>query len=124
MIKLLKPLFASLQRPQSWIQASTPTKIQPKLTIGQPGDKYEQEADRVADQVMAMPTHTAQQQLQPQIMDEEEPVQTKSLAATPAVQLQTTEEEEQVQTKSLVATPVQTLCSLFAFPHCSRQLAL
>ncbi|MEM9213253.1 MAG: hypothetical protein AAGD25_02805 [Cyanobacteria bacterium P01_F01_bin.150] len=29
--------------------------IQPKLTIGQPGDKYEQEADRTAAQVMAMP---------------------------------------------------------------------
>jgi len=26
--------------------------IQPKLTIGQPNDKYEQEADRIADQVM------------------------------------------------------------------------
>jgi hypothetical protein len=29
--------------------------IQPKLTISQPNDKYEQEADRVADQVMRMP---------------------------------------------------------------------
>ncbi|MEB3356329.1 MAG: DUF4157 domain-containing protein [Synechococcales bacterium] len=31
------------------------SQIQPKLTIGQPGDKYEQEADRTAAQVMAMP---------------------------------------------------------------------
>ncbi len=29
--------------------------IQAKLKIGQPGDIYEQEADRVADQVMRMP---------------------------------------------------------------------
>ncbi len=29
--------------------------IQPKLRIGQPNDKYEQEADRVADRVMSMP---------------------------------------------------------------------
>ncbi len=29
--------------------------IQPKLTIGQPGDKYEQEADSMAAQVMRMP---------------------------------------------------------------------
>lgn len=29
--------------------------IQTKLKIGQPNDKYEQEADRVADQVMNMP---------------------------------------------------------------------
>lgn len=30
------------------------THIQPKLTVGTPGDMYEQEADRVADQVMRM----------------------------------------------------------------------
>jgi Domain of unknown function (DUF4157) len=30
--------------------------IQPKLTVGAPNDKYEQEADRVADQVVKMPT--------------------------------------------------------------------
>ena len=29
--------------------------LQPKLTIGQPYDKYEQEADRVAEQVLRMP---------------------------------------------------------------------
>ena len=32
-----------------------PKLIQTKLTIGQPGDKYEQEADRTAARVMAMP---------------------------------------------------------------------
>jgi uncharacterized protein DUF4157 len=30
-------------------------RIQPKLRVGQPNDKYEQEADRVAEQVMRMP---------------------------------------------------------------------
>ena len=34
---------------------SRPPLIQPKLTINQPGDEYEQEADRVAEQVMRMP---------------------------------------------------------------------
>lgn len=29
--------------------------LQAKLKVGQPGDKYEQEADRVADAVMRMP---------------------------------------------------------------------
>ncbi|MDH5181208.1 MAG: DUF4157 domain-containing protein [Gammaproteobacteria bacterium] len=33
--------------------------VQAKLTIGQPNDKYEQEADRVADQVMRMPDSAA-----------------------------------------------------------------
>src|SRR6476661_4267490 len=31
--------------------------LQTKLQIGEPGDRYEQEADRVADQVMATPIH-------------------------------------------------------------------
>ncbi len=35
--------------------------IQAKLKIGQPGDKYEQEADRVADEVMRMPEPRIQQ---------------------------------------------------------------
>lgn len=36
-----------------------PARVQAKLKIGQPGDKYEQEADRVADEVMRMPDPTA-----------------------------------------------------------------
>lgn len=36
--------------------------LQPKLTIGQPNDKYEQEADHVADQVMRMPEPVIQRQ--------------------------------------------------------------
>ncbi len=34
---------------------SAPISLQPKLTVNTPGDKYEQEADRVADMVMRMP---------------------------------------------------------------------
>lgn len=44
------PNFFGLQAPTS----ATPI-IQPKLKVSQPNDKYEQEADRVADQVMRMP---------------------------------------------------------------------
>ena len=33
--------------------------LQTKLTVNEPGEVYEQEADRVADQVMAMPSHAA-----------------------------------------------------------------
>jgi hypothetical protein len=72
--------------------------VQAKLTIGQPNDRYEQEADRVADEVMSMPD--------PPEEEEEEPVQTKPLAegVTPLVQRQEEpeeEEEEPVQTKLL-----------------------
>jgi hypothetical protein len=31
------------------------TKVQPKLTVSTPGDKYEQEADLVAEKVMSRP---------------------------------------------------------------------
>ena len=73
--------------------------IQAKLTIGQPNDKYEQEADRVAEQVMRM----ARPQVQRQAEEEEEPVQPKPLAEeitpAPLVQRQVEEEEELLQAK-------------------------
>jgi hypothetical protein len=86
--------------------------IQTKLKISEPGDRYEQEADRVADQVMRMPEPKIQrvcaeceEELQRQPMEEEEEkkeeeetLQTKPLAEsiTPLIQRQTepTEEEE------------------------------
>jgi len=40
--------------------SSAPLSLKPKLKINQPGDKYEQEADRVADMVMRMPEPTVQ----------------------------------------------------------------
>ena len=39
--------------------------IQTKLKIGNPNDKYEQEADRIADQVMRMPEPSVQRQVEP-----------------------------------------------------------
>jgi Domain of unknown function (DUF4157) len=39
-------------------------KLQTKLKIGEPGDVYEQEADRVADEVMRMPEPTIQRQIE------------------------------------------------------------
>ena len=46
----------------SYVQAMTSKTqrmgLQTKLAVNEPGDIYEQEADRVADQVMAAPTHS------------------------------------------------------------------
>src|SRR4051794_12732175 len=46
------------------IHPNTPRSVQSKLTINEPGDQYEEEADRVAEQVMRMQSpsvpHTAQ----------------------------------------------------------------
>ena len=80
--------------------------LQEKLRIGQPGDKYEQEADRVADAVMQMPEPGVQRQVEPE-EEEEETLQSKPLInqITPLVQVQrqeeTEEEEETLQTKTL-----------------------
>lgn len=77
--------------------------IQAKLTIGEPNDPYEQEADRVADQVMSMPESAP---VQREMALEEEEVQTKPLAATitPLVQRHEMPEDEEVQTKALTNT--------------------
>jgi len=78
--------------------------IQAKLVVGQPGDKYEQEADRVADAVMRMPEPGVQRQVEP---EEEETLQSKPLAnqITSLVQVQRQEEpeeeEEMLQAKPL-----------------------
>lgn len=85
--------------------------IQAKLKIGQPNDKYEQEADRVADQVMRMPepkgslvnghSSLVQKKFGCPECPEKEGIQTKSIAdqITPLVQRQAEPEEEEVQTK-------------------------
>jgi hypothetical protein len=77
--------------------------IQAKLKVGQPGDIYEQEADRVADAVMRMPEPGVQSQT-----EEEELIETKPISEqiTPLIQRQVEEEEEPIQAKE---TTCQTL---------------
>ena len=78
--------------------------LQAELRIGQPGDVYEQEADRVAEAVMRMPEPGVQRQVEP---EEEETLQSKPLAnqITSLVQIQRQEEpeeeEEMLQAKPL-----------------------
>jgi len=76
--------------------------IQPKLRIGQPNDIYEQEADRVADEVMRMPEPAIQPKptvpfTNDSSCEDEEPIQTKPLASriTPLLQRQPIEQEEE-----------------------------
>lgn len=84
-------------------------RLQKKLTVGAPNDKYEQEADRVADQVTRMPE--PQVQRQPDEEKEEEFIQTKSVSEqiTPLVQRQIDEDEEDepIQTKEADSGKVQ-----------------
>jgi hypothetical protein len=74
--------------------------IQTKLTVGGAGDRYEQEADRVAEQVVS--GQSARRQPGIQRHGEEEEVQTKPLAATITPVVQRQEDEEEVQTKPLL----------------------
>jgi hypothetical protein len=78
--------------------------VRAKLTIGEPNDKYEQEADRVAEQVMSMPEEAVQGRVQRDgLPEEEENLQTKPLGGS--IQREAMpEEEEEIQTKPLAAT--------------------
>jgi hypothetical protein len=62
--------------------------VQTKLTVGAPGDKYEQEADSMAAKVMTMPDSVLQQPIQRQTKEETEAVQMQPLvnSITPLVQ--------------------------------------
>jgi hypothetical protein len=61
------------------------SRLQAKLTVGEPGDQYEQEADWMANRVMGMSDHAPQVQ---RLEEDENPVQMSSLAQsiTPVVQ--------------------------------------
>ncbi|MEE9356641.1 MAG: DUF4157 domain-containing protein [Methylococcaceae bacterium] len=80
--------------------------VQTKLKISQPNDKYEQEADRVADEVMRMPEPKVQRQLGVEEDENEETIQTKLIASkiTPLVQRQVADEEDEEQTIQTKAT--------------------
>jgi predicted secreted Zn-dependent protease len=96
-------LWENYQRSSQMTQhgaGQTRSPIQAKLSIGQPGDKYEQEADSVADRVMSM-SAPAQVQREESPAEEEE-LQMKPLAGSisPLVQRDALpEEEEEVQMK-------------------------
>ncbi|NBC08548.1 MAG: DUF4157 domain-containing protein [Bacteroidetes bacterium] len=84
-------------------KTASPSKpfFQPKLSINQPGDKYEKEADAMAEQVVQ--AESIQRQSAP---EEEETMQAKQL------QRQTNPEEEEVlQSKPLSEATIQRKCA-------------
>ena len=88
--------------------------IQARLTVGAPNDQYEQEADRVAEQVMSTPDAATHQAVQREDT-EESAVQTKPLAATitPLVQRDMVpEEEEDPDAKALQGKLIQREAAL------------
>jgi hypothetical protein len=79
--------------------------LQAKLTVGPAGDRYEEEADRVAEKVLVMPVPSSSPPaptVQRQAAPEDEEVQTKPLAAGITPLQRSPEAEEEVQTKPLL----------------------
>lgn len=85
--------------------------VQAKLTIGAANDKYEQEADRVADQVMRMAQPHLQRQVEAPVMADDaraaQALQAKPLgpAITPRVQRQSDEEDEEAEGMAIQTKP-------------------
>ncbi|MHC5743146.1 MAG: eCIS core domain-containing protein [Nostoc sp.] len=79
----------------------TSTPIQAKLTIGEPGDKYEQEADQTARQVMQKIHQPQSEQLQREELPDEDELQMKPEGSIQREELL----EEEVQMKSWGETP-------------------
>ncbi len=71
------------------------TPIQTKLEIGQPGDQYEQEADRVADQVVQM-----QGQQHSKEENEEEPINVSQALQKPIQRQESSKIDDELQMKS------------------------
>ena len=86
------------------VHSNGPGMIQTKLKINEPGDIYEQEANRVAEQVLQMPEPRLQRQVEPDD-EEEETLQTKPLAAQimPLIQRQIEPEEEKEEEELIQA---------------------
>ena len=99
------------ETPSPFFQKSSLPFVQTKLTIGQPGDKYEQEADSVADQVVQ---RLAQEET-PGIQQQTEPtsIQAKCNDCEQEEQVQKKEEPEElpetapeVQSKEIAEAPI------------------
>jgi hypothetical protein len=82
-------------------QGASPPSVQGKMSVNDPNDQYEAEADHVADQVMTQPAnvqlHEEEAGLQRQELEEEEEIQMQELPEEELVQAQEEEEEIQMQ---------------------------
>lgn len=86
--------------------------VQTKLKIGSPGDKYEKEADAVADRVMMMPEQ-----------DEEEVVQMKTAGTSPHIRMKCKECEEELTLQMKPDIQMQAGDQGHAPDHISSQLS-
>lgn len=98
--------FGEIQVVGPCFKHTCPPGFQAKLKIGQPGDKYEQEADRVAEQVMRIPEPQVQRKgcLSCTGKDEDEEIRATPIAdqITPLVQRQGRMPEEEKEEEEIV----------------------
>jgi len=92
--------FAIKPESNTFFQKSSSPFIQPKLAIGQPNEKYEREADAVAQQVVSSSDPTIQAKCAG--CEKEEHLQKQSVPGEEELQMQPIEEEEEIlQTQSM-----------------------
>jgi len=97
--------------------------MQAKLAVSHPGDPYEREADRVAEQVTSMPspasTPTARRQMMPEEENDTQPLPTKPLASsmTPLAQRQAMPEEKKKAEPPVQKKPLAESITPFAQPQ-------
>ncbi|MEH2027375.1 eCIS core domain-containing protein [Nostoc sp.] len=97
------PEIQPLHKPLTHDISRIPLRTQAKLSISQPGDIYEQEADSVAQQVMQrMAQPVNRQSIQREALpEEEEELQMKPLEISTLQRQEMPEDEEELQMKSL-----------------------
>ena len=97
------------------VYAGKPSLIQTKLIVNQPGDEYEQEADRVAERVIRMPEPHMQRQVEEEEEEEEEElIQTKPLAEKSTQLVHIQEEIAAVQAEQTGGRTLQVASGLAA----------
>ncbi|MEH2058455.1 MAG: DUF4157 domain-containing protein [Nostoc sp.] len=103
------PEIQPLHKPVTHDISRIPLHTQAKLSISQPGDIYEQEADSVAQQVMQrMAQPVNRQSIQREALpEEEEELQMKPLDISTLQREALPEEEEELQMKSLDSSTLQ-----------------
>ncbi|MEH2067455.1 MAG: DUF4157 domain-containing protein [Nostoc sp.] len=102
------PEIQPLHKPVTHDISRIPLRCQTKLSISQPGDIYEQEADSVAQQVMQrMAQPGNRQSIQPEALPEEEELQMKPLDASTLQRQEIPEDEEELQMKPLDISTLQ-----------------
>jgi Domain of unknown function (DUF4157) len=100
------------------VSSSLAPVIQTKLVVGRPDDQYEQEADRIADQVMGMPSPTPVSGQDNSGRSQSVSIQKLKVGSFQKLQRQMEEseestEEEAVQAKFVSTLSIQSLSSTF-----------